>query len=917
MASATELTYTLNLTSPLPLEITSEEVIFISFLATQLGSQTCSPSFNLSCPVDWTVIGQPERLHLEPLTPALYIVGIKAPNSTLAGTYTLTLEIDQQPYLILPLTVKSQIALTSSIAELPSSYLADTPSSFKLICHNESNIPLTVKLEVATEPNCPIHFYREPFVLPPLSSQQCSVELKPQTSPESPKQFVFIKIQNIESNATLSQQVVTLDGSPTDLKKDDFIHFPSSLGVFISGDNGDKVAGIKYEGEGCIDPERERFLEFFFCLPNRDRTLYYEQDQRFYIGLWDPHWSLDLGDTVYHLSPLTQDSRYGRGAGIDYQTEKLAWGLHYTRNTFKTDYNPKETGTYVRFFPSEECSFGLNFLHKSLRFFPKANILTFESHLKILEEHELDIELGKNFYPPSLYKRKSHCFIKNNKTLAYRMRVQGTLNKIIDYTIESLHAGADFFGYYSHQKLFSCSVYFPLQARLHATLSYTRLKQNFDAYFYGSNQSIHSHPAHYFKYKARYERDQLLAPDQKQWNTTLSYQLDAQTSIALNSLTLKAKDTAMTHHYDFLQHWLGTSYNYSNSYFYLNSTYSIGQQQDYLTHLTSHFLQKYTAYCGTHFTPHFSTSLFLEYGNTNYYDAKPKRNSYGMAFNYRYKVGCLTNLFLQRVSHPADHYVFSQISYYLHHLFSTRHFLDFSIQYFRYKKHDPKEFLFLLSYTIPFDTIIGRKNDSSTLSGYLYDPSAETLMEKGSLSQATLSCNGQQALTDPQGGFNFNSLSVGKQELRIAILPENYVPLDSYDHIIDIKPGKNAFIYLPIVPACQVIGSILPIIQEQDNCRKEIEEQDELQKINLNKITVHLIKEDGSEELTCQTNAQGQFYFNHLRPGDWLIHLDDHSLSTSQHFSMNDLIFTLQPTEKKNITFNICSKIRSIQLISH
>lgn len=855
------------------LDASPNEMVFISTLIQNPYPYPVSCKLKMKTPEGWQIARfSDEQIQLEGNASSLHIIGVKIPASAVAQEYQIGVQIEGERTL----DQKCISVSVNPVLEFSARLILDrTPTA--LACENRGNTPLELTLSASTEPLCPLILSQDRITLPPFETIEVPFELDLEQSQDEEQQFVLFQFFGSNQEEPLFQIPHSFPLVIKALDDDDpFVRIPSVLRTTVLGENQKTVGVIEVSGRGVYDEEKQRSIDYCIRLPTDQKNVIYSIDQRLYVGLKDPFWALDLGDTVYALTPLTQYYRWGRGAGFEASSTWLSCGLHYTENTFNNDYNPKEMCAFAAFTPTDNWNLSGNYLHKVLSGNPTSHIFTLESEMEPIPNISLEIEAGNNF----LDKKTDH------DTRAFRVETRGRLWKDYWFDIEKVYAGTDFLGYYQAMNLFSSTLDSPIYKGLRGNLSFTSLRQN-----YGSLDP--NDPAS-------------MSPRQKQGSAELTYSFQNGLACSVNGLLLRAKEVGICEEYDFYQKWCGFNLLSAQNGYLFNANCSLGQQKDYLTGKTSHCLQRYYTYFGKDLSDFLSASCFYEAGHIDYFDVKPWRTSYGASFRYRYKPGCWCDLYLQKVNHKHENYQLSQVSFNLHHQLRNRHSIDLSFQRFFYANHYPSDSFFLISYSIPFGLKLMEKGDRGDLEGSLYDS-----WNNIPISNALVNLNGRQAKTDAQGKFYFPRTAVGTHTLKTDYLPGNLTSQDTKPGEICIQKGKMNETMLHCLPAVTIEGSVILYGFSEDNPFSIEAQLIELQ--GLQGIRVSIDLENGKEIYTCITDRKGKFRFPKLRPGSWRIYINTDQIPKLHSLNMNDFNLELKPGETKELSLKITPEKRIMQ----
>lgn len=893
---------TFTITSEKTVETSQDKTFFISTLIKNSSDEIIEDTLTLSLPEGWQAVPSKEvDLKIVPNEPQLQIFGVKVAKKAIAGRYPLTLNFKKRPSLKdqLFVNIDKEPLFKLELVDQLSCYPLNQPIDLNLKYVNLGNTPLKVILEAIPNPSCPL-IYRETAVeIPPLEHYLSRVRIEPDLSEDDDKQFIRLKVFNVETNEVIFQDTLTLSfTNPYDEDEDPYIRIDSEYTMMALGENKRKVLAFELAGAGYIDPEKGRFLEYVFRVPTTTKNVIYGVDQRLYVGVFEPGLDLNFGDTVYSLTPLTQRYRYGRGGGFDYESFGTEVGAHYTQNTYNNDYNPRETCCYLGKWVRNNLYFSGNYMFRDFDEEPKSNIFSLYGEydwtdFEWTKRVHTEIEGGNDFL--------SHTH--GHDTKAFRFDTRGQIFNDAWFDFEKIYAGSYFFGYYNHIDMYTGIIDFPFGSSsncpMRANVSTTRLKQNFEDDDLDDDDDCDD----YYAPK----------PRQRQYNGNISYNFLNGSSITLNGLLLRAKDVGEGEEYNFYQKWLGFTATYSTYGWNFLAITSWGNQKDYLTGKSAEFLQRYYCYASKNLTESIFSTLFFETGNTNYYDAKPWRTTVGGSIGYHYGKNNYMELFLQRVNNRVDEYELNQASFNLSHYFPNRHSLGVSAQYFQYKSHYPNDMLFLLSYTVPFGLPVKKRDDVGSLSGYVFDVESNTPIK-----ESLVSLEGKQCYTDENGAFYFKNVKKGAYNLKTEILPKQMILKEGSSTPLNIYGGQTNEVRVEAISGCSITGEIVYYTFKDETIERLYHlgqpiEPSEMKKNPLGGIRVIISRNNGEEIYTALSNETGGFNFSTLRPGSWEIKIVKDQIPSLYELNMNEIVLNIEPREQKQILFKATPKRRSLQ----
>jgi len=870
-------------TNPVSIEVTSapicevnpDELIFFSALVCNITQEPFVGRLRLATPEGWNCSpGGFVDLCLEPEESQVLIFGIKVSHCALAGEHPITLHLEEfeDCKRSCIAVVKPKVEVSVDVEGLCDEFNLNQMAQLYVRYTNKGNVSLKVLIETKTEPPCPVECSSEPFEIKAHESCEIPIYLSPESCMDEYSQYLLVKLVNAETGEQLYQNPMTLKFvAPGSRINDPYVRIPAYGKAMVLGDRYKNIFAGEFAGGGLIDQEKDRYIDFFFRIPTDARHVIYNIDERIYAGMHDREWDVRLGDTVYELSPLTQRYRYGRGAGVQHLWEQWEAGVHYTQNTLKCQDDPHEFCSYLSYSPYDNVDFAANYLHKVEQHIPTSNIVTLQSIVEYPEKVVTEVEFGKDFVPRT----------RNKDNWSYRFETHGRFCGDSWFSLEKVYAGPEFYGYYNNIHLFSSSLDFPVYDRLRLNLSTNRFTQNIS---FCSDDDFEE-----------------IIPRQNQYAANLTYCLNSACSIGLNGMLLRGKDLGLTEQYNFYQKWAGFSFYLSSRGYNFNTIVSFGQQKDYLTHRTTHWLQRYYAYLCKDFSPTLRGSLFYDSGNINYYDARPWRNGFGGSLSYRFAPMGFIEIFLQRLKHTADMLDLSQVTVNFNYTFNNLHRLQAMVQHYHYRKHYPNDSVFLVSYAIPFSLPVCRRTDIGDLNGYIYNQNDFT-----PVSGAMLLCGPDRVSTGPDGRFSFPCITAGVHCPNFSMLPDDLIGVSSDKLEVDVPGGAKTEICIPVVPACSIRGEIIlynykdlfAILISPENA--EIVPQNGLQGVR-----VAIARKEEKEIYSCMTNEKGEFRFPKLRPGEWHIRIFKDVIPPLHELDMNDLVFEVLPGEERAVNFKV------------
>jgi len=851
------------------------KVVTVNFMIQNNSNFEATLEGDLKLPPGWKPIYvEKNALTLPAHDQMLCTFAFQVPRDALAKTYQIEYSIPSLgEKCLFDIGVEPYMAFEGQLEDKPLILPAGIPFSIDCRLINRGNISLPISLEAVADPACEVVTFFDSCDLLPNSETNCQLTITPEDCPNAYTQFVFIKVRNQDTDEILYRTTLLLEVLPRGVKTiDPYVRIPAMLRLIACGDNHNTVAAAEFAGGGVIDEERGRRLDFLVRLPTDLRNVIYEQYQRFFFGFVDPAYEVVVGDTTYIMSPLTEQGMYGRGAGFKLFMDGLELGGFYSQNIFRTSYNQKDAGASISYEPREDLFFQGNFFHKELNRDPNSDILS------VLAERDTgssftSAEVGYNFG------KLKHC-------QAYRFETRGKIGDRGWYYFEKDYAGPNFFGYFTNLHYLGASVDYALTKPLRASFSTNFLKQNLRP----TNCKRHHHRHHHHRH--------IFAPRQRQYNAVLTYQRNG-AAIALTGMLLRAKDVKWECNYDFDQRWVGMNLSYARQNFSFVALSQIGEQKDFLRHKKIESLQRYSLYVNWSSSQQTQWSFVLDSGHTNYYDARPWRNSVGLIMRHQFLVKTWIEIFGQFVHNIPTGSNQYQIAFKYNHLFQNAHLLTLNFHQLHCSHFKgARDYIFFLSYAIPLTVPVKYRADIGHVYGQLLDEAQQM-----PIPDAIVSLDGERAFTDAQGLFSFPGICPGSYPFKTELLPTSLVTKVPEPQSVQVVGGKRTDLVVATVQSCRVAGQI----QLFDYVYNLSGEGNVMEKGGLSNTFITL-SSDNDEVFTYLSDFSGKFHFDNLRPGKWLVTIDATQLPKSHSLEFNDFYIEVAPNDSFFVQVKVLPK---------
>ena len=283
-------------------------------------------------PQGWRLITPEYHFDLADGETQVRYISFFIPAGARAGDYELTYRVNdrQQPAIndayTLPVRILPVLKLEVSSLDVPVFVISGETYRATFLIQNRGNAPITVEYKVRSSRGTLLEPETGTLTLDPGESKPLEARVKTDAFRKPEQDWLSLTTRvtgttitdNVTSRIRLIPRVTGFEQR--------YNTIPSTFSLkSVVQDNGDargRAWQTEITGGGAIDQSGKRHIDFLLRGPDlRDKsTLGTVGEYRF--DYWDEHLTLSLGDQVYSLSPLSENSRYGDGAGVGYQADQ-------------------------------------------------------------------------------------------------------------------------------------------------------------------------------------------------------------------------------------------------------------------------------------------------------------------------------------------------------------------------------------------------------------------------------------------------------------------------------------------------------------------------------------------------------------------------------------------------------------------
>lgn len=818
-------------------------------------SQTAK--IRIRCPNGWEAIPLGlDEIQLGAGDSLIYLSMLKVGPGCSCGKHTVYIQLVEDHLVIaedaLEIDIEASIGLKVNVSDVPPMVMGGELFEVHIGWNNTGNIPLPLRVAVATSPECPYEVENiedgvDVYITP---CDDCY---------NSYEQLVNLKIFHCDTDELLWEySTVTEVFSQLKHAERPLLSVPSTLGFFAGHEHDRSIVGASLAGGGYINAEAERWWEYELVLPSQNYSGVYNEIEIIRMMMQEPDWRAEVGDSIYGLSPLTEMWRWGRGAQVFKLWDYLELGgLYVARRNDDSD-PPEEFGGYVLWRPYRGFFACYNYLHKN----PcvdgtSADLHSVQCRCCPAPECFGEVEIACDAGDTS----------EDGSRGAYRIALSGRLpDNRGSLWCEKIWAGEAFNGYYTGTDMTAFNLEGPLLGCLRGGIAGTWYRQDI-----GSADDSLS-----------------ILPDNRYFQAELSYPLSEQAQGTLVGRTLRLRDRQPYCTYNLEQRWLDARWSLFQSGLLLTAGASVGRQEDFLKQQTTPALQAYSFYGCWMRSCDFEWNLQLDTGNIQYYDAKRWRTAVQGGCRVTLSPNTWFCCHANMAMNMPELCLFSHASATLGHTFSNGHHLYCNAQYYECKKAaEPHEWLAYISYEIPFDLVIPQEIETGSVCGVVYDAQTHQPVQG-----AVVSLSGQRTLTDESGVYRYPAVSPGWYELCVQVLPQHYTTRYENSCFVSVQKGGKLEQPIPLVRACKLEGRVVRYEVEDTLAASEnyyfssrtncgdfwtlLKPQE-----GIGSIQLTLVRDACQTRIRSTTTPLGHFRFERLRPGCWTLFVEAGPMASS------------------------------------
>ena len=884
---------------------------------------------SLVLPAGWRAITPGFPFRIAPGGTSVQLVSFAVPAGAPAGDYRVVYRVveRQRPGRAAQSGLRVRVlpvwGLAAEVVSLPRIAIAGESFTARYQVINGSNAPLAVRYGVDSHLGNQVEPGRGTLTLAPGASAPLDVEVRTQEGGKRLRERITLHLEapaaglsdqverGVEIVPRVSAGVAEGISIPT-------LYSVSAVGRLRDGvsDSGMQIA---WGGSGPIDASGRRHLAFLMRGPGLTEESQLGLREEVWLDYQGPGLDLTLGDRSYGLSPLSEQGRWGRGAGLRLRRGPWDWALYHMRERLTEDraldaaeqaiwgddpmadrwalesglyrqdfWWGNQTGLGVGYALSPTWNLDLNLLHK--RDNEGRNTLAslrtqVQPAPEIAPRLALDLELaasdGDSGFGRALYAQLLHA------------------GEALTFDLTAYHADPDFKGFYRDQQYLGLDFGYTPGFGAWTLRGYARQRRyNLDAV------------------------DALAAPLDTDLLLGLAHRWESGTGLGIDLRHRTVRDRRATPTFDAVEDAirLDLSQTLAALDLSLNGSVEVGRRRNRIAGDSFTTLEYRLAAA-------WQPSADVGLGAYLYYDddatlreGRDKRMTAGLSA--RLDLTARLALQLEAESDRRGDHRRQRAGLRLAYRRDNGHLIQFEARHDHGLIEDSNV---MLSYSVPIDLAVGRRQDVHRVRGRIFD--AET---GAGLSNVAIELGERIAVSDAGGYFSFPGVPVHTYELRVAggSIPVGMIPAVELPRLVDLYLGGPEPVEIPFIRGASIVGSVqlyappaglLPSLTFRGRGRVAASDQvpDGTSLIRTRGLPQVLVTvTDGEHTLSRMTSPAGEFSFVGLAPGRWTLKVATDQLPEGARIGHTAFDLALVPGQQAELEVRAEQPIRAIRMLA-
>jgi hypothetical protein len=862
---------------PGQLEVEPAGIATIAFFVANTSGGSLEVVEAVGLPERWELVTGESSLELRPREERLRLVGFHVPFDAPAGSYTIKYEVrDHRGVSTLAwseanVAVQGATGLSIVDCGAPQRVVAGETLRARFEIVNSGNSASRIRVRVTSSESYPTQPDTVDLLVSAGQSREFTVEIGTPIGIEKMVHHALTvcAITPTEggaeamANCTVIQQIIPRAGGVYD----PYHRLPSALRTTYVGGGGGTGVQIEYSGRGRLAEGGGAEVDFLLRGPDVHEDSVFGLRDEYWLRLAGAAYSVQAGDGVYDLSPLTARHRRGRGLGIAFESGNWALGGSYMRAKW-SEPRVEEGAAYVRFGSTERFELGLNYLSRSEG--SNGNTLSVRATAKPKPSIDLDVEYAVGD--------------GDGDSRAYRARLQG-MSGGVRYLLHRTRAGRGYIGQYADEVETAGSVSLP-------TFWGLRLRGFYRDWDRNGNRNV----------------------DGPSWTREQVSDLGLKTALplgmraAINYRDVTRGGRTGTSVFDYETGTVRIGIEWPHPTISAGGSLELGELRNRIER-QRHDVSRYafrlnckpSSCCRV--SGHFQSAL------SGSGDPATRNDVAGVRLDLRPSddLHLAASFQWRDYSEDAGSGV-DELTVRADYKLPSRHKVSASLRWTTYEQDRSEQTVFSVAYEIPIGLRGARRQSTGSLKGTVTD--AEDPLHSG-LEDVVLLLGDFARITDQDGQFAFPSLEPGNYYLTVdrASVGLDRVSTRKLPLKVSIVGGREAKIDLGVVTPGSVEGEVV-VDGSSARC---VSDEGGAGGHGPSPFIVELSSE--LETVRCVTDSAGAFAFEEVRPGSWLLTVHPHVSLPHLELVQDTPVVEVLPGGASWVTARVASVRREIPIV--
>lgn len=854
-------------------EVVPGNAVNLAFQIHNTSTDTLKIEPEFRVPDRWALITNPGTLTLLPQASQIAIVSLRSGANYPVGTYPVIISLQNANTnkLMAEASIGVKVSeienITLQLIEKPGHVLAGESIGATYLVQNLGNT--TKNLFISTS-NCDVEGNPE-LELHPGESKRVKVQKVTRDDIYESRNETYSVRAKVGDRIVKSVHQSTIVLPSRKSGRDLFFRFPVKASATYLATNRQNNYQSAYqfqvEGRGTLDPQGKHQLGFMARWPNNTNLSFLGLYDQYYLYYSQENVDVFLGEKSYTVTPLTENSRFGRGIETKVKLNNgLGFGFMYIRPRFYEEIDNELAG-FTDFNFNKDNRIGVYYLAKKFAASnDPAQLVSLTADLNPFERTNIEMELSRAAF-------------SGEKSNAYRAGLNSQFS-IFQVSGIFYNTGKFYPGYYSNSRFYSANVSAQVSQKLSLSMN---AREDF------SNAELDT----FF----------VIAPYSQSLQAALGYRLGAESSLKLYWRQYERKDRLSQQKFHYQTDSWNLQYNQRYKRLSASLTGEIGETTNFLLDPGENRQKSYraTASFNYRFNSRHSVRVFGNWSNINQFVSNDQRSVMaGLSAYSRISKNLRLNFYLQNAYDIDDYYRnrnLMQLN--LDYNFFKRHSLSVRSFYtiFRNELSDP-EFTVSLTYAYNLGIPLKQVVSVGSISGRVVDRNGEPV------EGAYLRILNETTVSNADGEFEFKQVQPGRQllmldrgKLKIDEITSVPMPLE-----VEVEENQESVVNIQIVKGAQISGQLVLGKSALSGLEDET--------VTAENIVVEL-KTD-FETYRIATDKSGNFSFPLIRPGTAVLQIYANTIPSGYSSPQSKYSFQLSAGEHRKETITLESKKKKI-----